>query len=196
MSSLKEVRNRIISVTKTQKITSAMKMVASSKLHKAQRDIENMLPYEQGMYGMLSHLLAAGASSADSSYSKERGIENVAVVVFASNMSLCGSFNVNMLKRLNEVLAEYSQSVGKTHITVFPVGRKVADEIDEHLDIVALLRVARKPDEHQVAPHLYGRDAVNARKYMRKNMGDALFVARKQRPAVLAQTFDRFLRYV
>ena len=131
MSSLKEVRNRIISVTKTQKITSAMKMVASSKLHKAQRDIENMLPYEQGMYGMLSHLLAAGASSADSSYSKERGIENVAVVVFASNMSLCGSFNVNMLKRLNEVLAEYSQGVGKTHITVFPVGRKVADEIDE-----------------------------------------------------------------
>lgn len=131
MSSLKEVRNRIISVTKTQKITSAMKMVASSKLHKAQRDIENMLPYEQSMYGMLSHLLAVGASSADSSYSKERGIENVAVVVFASNMSLCGSFNVNMLKRLNEVLAEYSQSVGKTHITVFPVGRKVADEIDE-----------------------------------------------------------------
>lgn len=131
MSSLKEVRNRIISVNKTQKITSAMKMVASAKLHKAQHDIENMLPYEQGMHGVLSHLLAAGASSVDSKYSKERDVENVAIVVFASNMSLCGSYNVNMLKHLNEVLAEYSEKIGAQHIMVFPVGRKVADEIDK-----------------------------------------------------------------
>ena len=153
MSSLKEVRNRIISVNKTQKITSAMKMVASAKLHKAQHDIENMLPYEQGMHGVLSRLLAAGASSVDSPYSKERNVENVAIVVFASNMSLCGSYNVNMLKHLNEVLEEYSGKIGKEHIKIYPVGRKVADEIDKKVhDVnVDFVEIGDKPSYENAA---------------------------------------------
>ena len=69
----------------------------------------------------------------------------------------------------------------------------VADEIDEHLHVVALLRVAREADQHQVAAHLHGRDAVDAGQYVRKDMRDALPMAGEQRAAVLAQSLDGFL---
>ena len=68
----------------------------------------------------------------------------------------------------------------------------VADEIDEHLHVVALLRVARKADEHQVAAHLHRRDAVDAGQHVGEDVGDPLLVAGEQRTAVLAQPFDRF----
>ena len=70
----------------------------------------------------------------------------------------------------------------------------VADEIDEHLHVVALLRVARKADEHQVAAHLHRRDAVDAGQHVGEDVGNPLLVAGEQRTAVLAQPFDRFFR--
>ena len=89
MPSLKEIKNRLTSVNSTRKITSAMKMVASSKLHHAQQMIENMLPYET----MLEHILKTFlASEADAStvFNVERPVKRVALVVYASNSSLCG----------------------------------------------------------------------------------------------------------
>ena len=65
-----------------------------------------------------------------------------------------------------------------------------ADVVDQHLHVVALLRVARKPDQHQVAPHLHGRDAVDAGQHVREDMRDALLVTGEQRAAVFAQPFD------
>ncbi|MBR5652467.1 MAG: F0F1 ATP synthase subunit gamma, partial [Prevotella sp.] len=95
MPSLKEIKNRIASVNSTRKITSAMKMVASSKLHHAQVMIENMLPYETMLEHILKAFLAAEAD-AQSIYDQERPVKNVALVVFASNSSLCGGFNANV----------------------------------------------------------------------------------------------------
>lgn len=127
MPSLKEIKNRIASVNSTRKITSAMKMVASSKLHHAQVMIENMLPYET----MLEHILKTFlASEADATtiYSIERPVKRIALVVYASNSSLCGGFNTNILKMMQHVIDEYKH-LGMDNILVYPVGRKVAEKV-------------------------------------------------------------------
>ena len=131
MPSLKEIKNRLTSVNSTRKITSAMKMVASSKLHHAQQMIENMLPYET----MLEHILKTFlASEADAStvFNVERPVKRVALVVYASNSSLCGGFNANVIRLLQHIVDEYSESLGgKDNIVVYPIGRKVADKTDK-----------------------------------------------------------------
>ena len=127
MPSLKEIKTRIASVNSTRKITSAMKMVASSKLHHAQVMIENMLPYES----MLEHILKTFlASEADAStvFSTERQVNRVALVVFSSNSSLCGGFNANVIKMMQQTVDEY-RAKGINDVVVYPVGRKVAEKV-------------------------------------------------------------------
>ena len=126
MPSLKEIKGRIASVNSTRKITSAMKMVASSKLHHAQQMIENMLPYED----MLEHILKTFlASEADAStiFSEERPVKRVALIVYSSNSSLCGGFNSNVIKMMQHAMDEYAH-LGKENIVIYPIGRKVAEK--------------------------------------------------------------------
>ncbi len=87
MASLKEVKNRISSVKSTRQITSAMKMVASAKLHKAQGRIENMLPYQRKLSEILTNFLRTDASF-ESPYTEKRPVTRVAIVAFSSNSSL------------------------------------------------------------------------------------------------------------
>lgn len=136
MASLKEVKGRINSINGTLKITSAMKMVASSKLHKAQEAIENMLPYERRLHRMLDHFLGAGLT-VESPFAVKREVKKVAVVVFASNSSLCGGFNVNVIRHLHEVVEEYAGKVGRENIVIYPVGRKVADAVKKMEGVVS-----------------------------------------------------------
>lgn len=127
MPSLKEIKGRIASVNSTRKITSAMKMVASSKLHHAQVAIENMLPYES----MLEHILKTFlASDADvrSTYVAERPVKRVALVVFSSNSSLCGGFNANVIKEMQKAIEQY-RHLGDENIVIYPIGRKVAEKV-------------------------------------------------------------------
>jgi len=125
MASLKEVKGRIATVNNTRKITSAMKMVASAKLHKAQGAITNMLPYEHRLHELLTHLLNGGDVL---SWGTLREVKRVALVVFSSNSSLCGGFNANVIKHTAQWLDEH-QALGKENILVYPVGKKVADAI-------------------------------------------------------------------
>jgi len=104
-----------------------MKMVASSKLHHAQMMIENMLPYET----MLEHILKTFlASEADATnvFSTERPVKRVALIVYASNSSLCGGFNANILKLMQQAIDEYSD-LGNDNIVIYPIGRKVAERV-------------------------------------------------------------------
>lgn len=127
MASLKEIRSRIGSVKSTQKITSAMKMIASSKLRKAQNAINNFLPYQQKLDAILTNLLASDTTY-DSPFTKQREVKRTAIVVFSSNSSLCGAFNANVIK---EFKAEYERKIhlGAENILVYPVGKKIADAI-------------------------------------------------------------------
>lgn len=151
MSSLKEIKTRIGSVKNTLKITSAMKMVASAKLHKAQAAIGNKLPYEQQLHHMLAGLLQSEelreslrdelGLGADGSMSPvvlqdvsmdefpvKDDAPRVAVVAFSSNSSLCGAFNANIIRKFHETM-EQLRGRGYTvqDIDVYAVGRKVAD---------------------------------------------------------------------
>lgn len=127
MASLKEVKQRIASVRSTQKITSAMKMVASAKLHKAQAAIGNMLPYQQRLHSILTNFLGDN-KDASSPFVKVRTVKRVAIVVFSSNTSLCGGFNANVIRRLIGLLDEY-KFLDKENILIFPVGKKVEDAV-------------------------------------------------------------------
>lgn len=125
MPSLKEIKSRINSVNSTKKITSAMKMVASAKLHRAQAAITNMLPYEQKLHSMLTAFLSE-ETIIQSPYIEEHSLEKIALVVFSSNSSLCGAFNANVIRQMRSVINEY-KSLGTQNILIYPIGRKIAD---------------------------------------------------------------------
>ena len=102
-------------------------MVASSKLHHAQVMIENMLPYES----MLEHILKSFLASeidATTIYSEVRPVKKVALIVYSSNSSLCGGFNANIIKMMQQVVNEY-QHLGTDNIIIYPIGRKVAEKV-------------------------------------------------------------------
>ncbi|MBR1545168.1 MAG: F0F1 ATP synthase subunit gamma [Prevotella sp.] len=127
MPSLKEIKGRIASVQSTRKITSAMKMVASSKLHHAQVAIQNMLPYETMLEHILKSFLAAEAE-AQTIYDQERPVKRVALVIFSSNSSLCGGFNANIIKLMQHTVDGLAQEIGRDNIDIYPIGRKVAEK--------------------------------------------------------------------
>ncbi len=130
MASLKEVKGRITSVKNTSKITSAMKMVASAKLHKTQKAVECMLPYEQRLFGIMSDFLQNGVEEKIQSpfMVKRDEVKRVAIVVFSSNTSLCGAFNSNVIKAFKQLYKEYD-ALGKENILVYPVGKKVSEAV-------------------------------------------------------------------
>ena len=127
MPSLKEIKGRIATVNSTRKITSAMKMVASSKLHHAQVAIQNMLPYETMLEHILKSFLAAEAEP-QTIFDQERPVKRVALVVFASNSSLCGGFNANVIKLMQRTVHSYEQELGEGSVEVYPIGRKVYEK--------------------------------------------------------------------
>ena len=127
MPSLKEIKGRIASVNSTRKITSAMKMVASSKLHHAQVAIQNMLPYETMLEHILKSFLAAEVE-AQTIFDQERPIKRAALVVFTSNSSLCGGFNANTIKMMNQAVDDYAKEIGRENVEIYPIGRKVFEK--------------------------------------------------------------------
>ena len=130
MPSLKEIKGRIGSVKSTLKITSAMKLVASAKLRKAQQTIEGMRPYERKLQEMMERLVAQTGGTGTSEWSARPKDEDAApvrqkvvLVAFASNSSLCGAFNANAVRLTLETLKSY----GDADVTVYSIGRKMAD---------------------------------------------------------------------
>ncbi len=128
MASLKEVKTRIASVQSTRKITSAMKMVASSKLHRAQQAIESMRPYEQQLTHIMSAFVAGMEGELDTPYAGEREVKRVAIVLYTSNSSLCGGFNANVIKAFNHKVNSYRKA-GVEIVKVYPLGKKAADAV-------------------------------------------------------------------
>ena len=127
MASLKEIKGRINSVNGTLKITSAMKMVASSKLHKVQGLIANMLPYEKSMHEILSRLLSDESGPVCDEYVSVRPLRKVAIVAVSSSSSLCGAFNANTIKEAHAIASEYKKKNIET--TFFPIGKKIDNEL-------------------------------------------------------------------
>ncbi|GHT88879.1 ATP synthase gamma chain [Bacteroidia bacterium] len=127
MASLKEIKGRIASVKSTQKITSAMKMVASAKLRKAQYKIDSFLPYQYKLNEML-HSFLSSITDFDSNLAEVREVKRVAIVVLSSNSSLCGAFNSNIVKLLKETLNKY-KDLGCNNVEIYPIGKKIEEQV-------------------------------------------------------------------
>ena len=165
MASLREVKDHIASVRSTLKITSAMKLVASAKLRKAQQAAENVRPYTEALAGMLASVLTGGQGgnpflrpsgkpdpsqqgwatpvTATGGYGSEMDstLPVTAIVAIASNSSLCGGFNINVIHKVQKVVKEIRKEGGD--VEVISVGRKMAEAMrkagfapEDHADLV------------------------------------------------------------
>lgn len=123
MANLKEVRNRIVSVSSTQQITSAMKMVSAAKLRRAQDAVTQMRPYASKLKEILENL-SASLDSSEGVYSKQREVKNVLLVVITSNRGLCGGFNANIIKAANRLAREQYKGC---KVSILTIGKKGGD---------------------------------------------------------------------
>jgi F-type H+-transporting ATPase subunit gamma len=123
MANLKEIRNRITSVSSTMQITSAMKMVSAAKLKKAQDAITAMRPYAEKLTEILQSLSASMEGEVGGDYTSQREVNKVLIVAITSNRGLCGAFNTNVIKQVKVVADSYA---GK-QVDIFAIGKKGND---------------------------------------------------------------------
>jgi len=122
---LKEVRSRIKSVTSTQQITKAMKMVSAAKLRRAQDAITQMRPYAQKLQEMLSNIVSSASSDMELPLAEERPAERILMVPVTSDRGLAGAYNANVIKLTKEVIREkYAAQQEKGNVTILPLGKK------------------------------------------------------------------------
>ncbi|WP_209332281.1 ATP synthase F1 subunit gamma [Lunatimonas salinarum] len=124
MANLKEVKERINSVSSTQQITKAMKMVAAAKLRRAQDKIVQMRPYSQKLTAILNNISSGSEGSTDIVYAQQRQVEKVLFVPITSDKGLCGAFNSNVIKATS---LELETTYAGKQITVMPIGKKAFD---------------------------------------------------------------------
>ena len=124
---LKEVRERITSVNSTQQITKAMKMVSAAKLRKAQDAITEMRPYADRLNKMMKNIFSSLKGDTSSSFSIEREVKKMAIVVITSNRGLAGAFNTNIGKETLNLLSNYSDLQKEGKIDLIFVGKKGFD---------------------------------------------------------------------
>ena len=130
MASLREIKSQIHSVKSTQQITSAMQMVSTVKLQRAQRIIERFFPYQQKINELLMNFLNTEEESEKSKsvFEEKREVKKVAIVAFSANMSLCGGFNSNVIKEFIKTTEDYIH-LGKENLLIYPVGKKIGQAV-------------------------------------------------------------------
>ena len=134
MANLKEIRNRIASVSSTMQITSAMKMVSAAKLKKAQDAITAMRPYADKLTELLQNLSANLDGDSGSKFAEKREVKKVLVVAISSNRGLCGAFNSNIVKQSTSLLE--GAYAGK-EVDFFCIGKKAHDILKKRSKIAA-----------------------------------------------------------
>ena len=125
MSTMRELKGRIGSVQSSQKITSAMKMISSAKLRKAEIALKHVVPFRDQIQSTINNLLGAD-SDYQSPLTEQRPVQRVAFVIFGSDEGLCGAFNVQLYKSLIDSIDILRESSDSTiEVTVYPIGKKV-----------------------------------------------------------------------
>jgi F-type H+-transporting ATPase subunit gamma len=128
MANLKEVKSRISSVTSTQQITKAMKMVAAAKLRRAQESITQLRPYAQKLSEILQNVSADSAQDADNIYAEQREPGKVLIMAITSDKGLAGAFNTNIIRRVQQLLKEeYKTQFDKGNVEILSIGKKGYD---------------------------------------------------------------------
>ncbi|MCH5239089.1 MAG: ATP synthase F1 subunit gamma [Muribaculaceae bacterium] len=126
MATLKALRIRIGSVSSSEKITGAMKMISSAKVHKNEMELKRLLPFRQQVDSIMAHLLATGLEF-NSPLITKREVRHAAIVVFGSDDGLCGAYNINIFKYLLTQIRKVRETYPGAEITVIPIGKKIAN---------------------------------------------------------------------
>ncbi len=134
MANLKEIRNRISSVSSTMQITSAMKMVSAAKLKKAQDAITAMRPYANKLTELLQNLSATLDADSGSKYATQREVNKVLIVAITSNRGLCGAFNSNIIKGTSRLASE---TYANQEVSYVAIGKKANDALSKKGNVIS-----------------------------------------------------------
>lgn len=134
MANLKEIRNRIASVSSTMQITSAMKMVSAAKLKKAQDAITAMRPYADKLTELIQNLSSTLEGASQNPYTQIRDKQNILIIVITSNRGLCGAFNSNIIKKTRQLIdKEYAQQ----NTSLITIGKKGSEVLEKTGQVIA-----------------------------------------------------------
>ena len=133
MANLKEIRNRIASVSSTMQITSAMKMVSAAKLKKAQDAITAMRPYSDKLTELIQNLSNSIDGDTQNPFTVKRTIQNVLIIVITSNRGLCGGFNSSVIK---EVTKKVETTYANKNVSILTLGKKGNDILQKSFSVV------------------------------------------------------------
>ena len=133
MANLKEIRNRIVSVSSTMQITSAMKMVSAAKLKKAQDAITSMRPYVSKLNNLIQNLSSSLEPDMNSPFVSDREKNSILLVVITSNRGLCGAFNSNVIKKTRQLVEEFSNK----KVSLITIGKKGSEILGKKDKIIS-----------------------------------------------------------
>ncbi|MDE6643924.1 MAG: ATP synthase F1 subunit gamma [Muribaculaceae bacterium] len=187
MATLRELKGRIGSVASSEKITGAMKMISSAKMHKAEAALKKQLPFRSQIEVIIGNLLSADAP-VSSPLLEEHHVENLGVVVWGSDDGLCGAFNVNLFKILLGNIVQYRAKYGdNVKITVIPVGAK-------------MLKAVQKLDDNNITVQpIEGIDSKSEGEVVKKfteNLRDSFTGGKLDRIDILYMNFKSISRQV
>ncbi len=154
MATLRELKGRIGSVKSSEKITGAMKMISSAKMHKAEQSLRKLLPFRSQIQTIIGNLLSADVEFS-SPLTESREVKHIAIVVFGSDDGLCGAYNINIFKGLLLSLNGYREKYGENvEFTLYPVGAKMMKAVSKlagaHIKVVGPGNVSSKSDGKEV----------------------------------------------
>jgi len=133
MATLRDIKRRIVGVKNTQQITKAMKMVATARLRRAQENIINARPYSRKISEVLSHLMSIEKNIVHPLL-EERSVENIAVIVLTSDRGLCGGFNMNVIRKVEDMVCDEFADLNKTgKVQFYCVGKKGNDYLQREI---------------------------------------------------------------
>ncbi len=155
MATLRELKTRIGSVASSEKITGAMKMISSAKVHKFEASLKQLVPYRSQIQSIMGHILSSGTEFSSPLIEPRKEVKKIAVVVYGSDDGLCGAYNINIFKsiyvEINNLQTKYGQNV---EIDLYPIGKKMAKALSKvagpHMHIVQIEGVDSKMPAEKV----------------------------------------------
>lgn len=127
MATLRELKTRIGSVASSEKITGAMKMISSAKVHKFESSLKQLVPYRDQIKKIMGHLMTSGANFTSPLIEPRHEIGKIALAVFGSDDGLCGAYNINIVKATLEEIKKLKEKYGEgIEIDLYPIGQKMA----------------------------------------------------------------------
>ena len=155
MATLRELKTRIGSVASSEKITGAMKMISSAKVHKFEASLKQLVPYRSKIKAIMAHIIQSGSDFSSPLIESRHEVNKIAFVVFGSDDGLCGAYNINIFKAaLGELKGLQSKYGPSVDIDIYPIGQKMAKAVNKiagpHIHVVRLDGVDSKMEADKV----------------------------------------------